>query len=363
MARATERLDNLQITRAVAMILVLLIHADFFSTKILKTPILGGVFSPGGDAGVDIFFVLSGFIIYYIHHLDINQKSKFWPYIIKRFSRIYPTYWIVTLLTIPLFFIFPQFGLGNETNLDRIIYSIFLLPSTEAPIVHAAWTLIYEVLFYLTFALLILFGFKKMLPFIISIIIFTVIGWIYSINNIVAFQNSIYYIFFSYHNFEFLIGIVGAYLVINKHFRYEKIFLLLSVIILVSMLLFEYYQNHAYYHLRLFGYGIPAFLIISSLSSIELNKAFILPNNIWYRFLLFLGNASFSIYLTHQFLISGIGRILSRLDLNNLLGGYGIILITITLTLFFGCIFHLIIEKPLLNLSRNKLLSFYKSKN
>ena len=160
MPQKVIRLDNLQIARAAAMILVLLIHADFFSTKVLGNPFLYGLFFPGGDGGVDLFFVLSGFIIYYIHHQDIGQKAKLLPYLIKRFARIFPTYWIVTIILIALHFLFPQFGLGNETQLSVILRSLTLIPSTQAPILHAAWTLVYEILFYISFGFLIWFGFK-----------------------------------------------------------------------------------------------------------------------------------------------------------------------------------------------------------
>lgn len=357
MPKSTEKLDSLQLIRGIAMLLVLFIHVDTFSSKILNQTFLFGLFSPGGDAGVDMFFVLSGFIIFYVHKQDIGQKLKFFPYLIKRFSRIYPTYWVVTLLVIPLHFLFPQFGLGDETQFGRILNSFFLIPSTRAPIIHAAWTLVNEMLFYLSFSLLIYFGFKKLRPFIFAVIVLTTIGWFYSINNIASFQSSLLYVFFSYHNFEFLLGVLGAFLVLKKKIKFKKEILIFGVLLLASTILFEHFQNRAFYPLRLFGFGIPSFLIITGLSAFELGKSYRAPKNILYKILLFFGNASFSIYLTHQILISGIGRILLALKIPD---ATLIIISTITLTIIFGSVFHIFIEKPLMSISRKKLLSYYQ---
>lgn len=356
MPQKSNRLDNLQLVRAVAMLLVLIIHADFFSTKILGTPFLGGLFFPGGDGGVDLFFVLSGFIIYYIHRNDIGQKAKLLPYLAKRFARIYPLYWLVTLLIIPLHFMFPQFGTGNETQLSTIFRSLLLIPSTSAPIIHAAWTLIYEVLFYILFGSVIYYGIKKMRLFIAGLLLMSVGAWFYTLNRTELFQSSIFYVFFSYHNFEFLLGCFGAYLVLRREIRISRQLLTLGVFTFSSMIILEFIQGRALYSLRLFGYGIPAFLIIMSLSSLEIYNRLDFSNKWYLRFLLLLGDASFSIYLTHQILISGIGRTLQSLNLVNTLGPIKVIIFTLILTIVMGITFHLLIEKPLISFTRRKLL-------
>lgn len=358
MPKTTEKLDHLQLIRAFAMILVLFIHTDIFTTRILHQKFLWGFFTPGGDSGVDTFFVLSGFIIFYIHRQDIGKKTKLLPYLIKRFARIYPTYWVVNLFIIPLHFLFPQFGIGDETKPFIIFNSLFLIPMNHTPIIHAAWTLVYEILFYISFGFLIFFGLKKMKYFIIPMIIATTIGWFYSINNITGFQSSLLYTFFSYHNFEFLLGILGAHLITSYKMKFRKNLFILGVILFCSMLTLEYFNGSPIYYLRLFGYGISSFFIITALTSIELNKSFSIPDNLLYKSLIFLGNASFSIYLTHQVLISGIGRTLLALHSDNLLGSEFIVLTTIALTVITGSLFHLIVEKPLLSFSRNKLLSY-----
>lgn len=350
----SSKLYSLQIIRATAMILVLFIHTDYFFTQIFNTKFLFGLFYPGGDGGVDMFFVLSGFIIYFVHSKDINKKQNAFTYFTKRFIRIYPVYWIVTLLILHLHFLLPQYGSGNETNFLTIIRSLLLAPSTQAPIIHAAWTLVYEVIFYISFGFLIYSGFKKLKHFIYLLIILTSFGWIYSFINIQKFQESFLYIFFSYHNFEFLLGCFGAYLVLKRELRIARQLLIFGIVIFFSMVLLEFQHGEPIYPLRLIGYGLSSFFIITSLSSLEIYKRLKDLDGRFYKLLLILGNASFSIYLTHQVLISGIGRILSS-KLGFLVNLQIIIFITLALTTCFGIYFYLFIEKPIIRYLRKKL--------
>src|ERR1700736_6010856 len=92
-----DRLLGLQVLRGVAAVLVVLHHVavTLALPKYMGLVIAGGLFAPLGRAGVDLFFVLSGFIIYYVHHVDVDVPARFRRYAILRLMRIYPTYWAV----------------------------------------------------------------------------------------------------------------------------------------------------------------------------------------------------------------------------------------------------------------------------
>lgn len=362
MDHTAKKLESLQMVRAFAMLMVLFIHIDAFSTRIFEHSFLSGIFIPGGDSGVNIFFVLSGFIIFYVHKGDIGKKIKFLPYLIKRFSRIYPAYWLITLILITLHFLLPQFGAGNERETKNILFSLLLLPQTHAPIIHAAWSLSHEIFFYLAFSLLVILSFKIIMPLLFFIALGSALGTVYSLQGITIFENPFLNLLFSYHNFEFILGCLSAYLVLNYKIKGEKILFALGSTLLLSMIIFERI-NGDMSALRLFGYGIPAFLIITALTSHELKKSLILPRIFFPKIFLLLGDASFSIYITHQLLISGIGRTLMSLGLVKMTGPFAVIIIVTILTLLIGCIFHLIIEKPLIHYSRIGLLKWYTARN
>jgi exopolysaccharide production protein ExoZ len=136
----------LQIYRGLAAFSVVLFHAEGI---ILNWS--GEGYFTWGFYGVNLFFVLSGFIICLIHYDDIGKPQKATSYLNKRFSRIYPVYWIVFIVSYFVFF--------REKNIPiyHLIDSIFILKiSRFDKIVPVAWTLSYEILFYAVFFVLIM---------------------------------------------------------------------------------------------------------------------------------------------------------------------------------------------------------------
>ena len=86
-------LTTLQAGRGIAALLVVLYHASglFSSNKYWQTIVLKGVFG-FGFAGVEYFFVLSGFIMLHVHRKDIGKPAALVSYFRKRIERIYPAY-------------------------------------------------------------------------------------------------------------------------------------------------------------------------------------------------------------------------------------------------------------------------------
>ena len=142
----------LQIYRGWAAMLVVLFHATGIGWHQFQASFLGNYFEMG-SAGVDFFFVLSGFLITHIHLKDIGKPDRLGSYARKRFVRIYPAYWVVTLAILPFYWIVPGWGQGDEKTPSVIANSFLLLPMLRGPVLMAGWTLCHEVLFYLVFGL------------------------------------------------------------------------------------------------------------------------------------------------------------------------------------------------------------------
>ncbi len=98
-----------------------------------------------GHAGVDLFFVISGFIILFVHRGDIGRPRRLPHYLGRRFTRVVPLYWVVLATA----------G-GQPVALLRLALSATLLPTVAEPVMGIAWTLQYEAVFYAVFAVLIL---------------------------------------------------------------------------------------------------------------------------------------------------------------------------------------------------------------
>ena len=107
-------------------------------------------FSLPGTAGVEFFFVLSGFVMAASHGGEIGQGGDAGRFLWKRFCRIYPLYWLV--LAIPLY----RFWGAPVVTPEAVVAWFSLLPVRFDNLVVVAWTLRQEVTFYLLFALCLL---------------------------------------------------------------------------------------------------------------------------------------------------------------------------------------------------------------
>jgi exopolysaccharide production protein ExoZ len=155
---AGTKLRSLEVGRFLAAVLVFICHLASFLNARAATPgdrIFGGV-SLAGPLGLQYFFVLSGFVMAYSHHRDFGHAAaipRFWW---RRACRIYPTYWLA--LAIPLFYLY------KGTSPAAIWHLLSLQPVPFGPrgtleYIQAAWSLRYEMAFYIILGL-------GMLPYI-----------------------------------------------------------------------------------------------------------------------------------------------------------------------------------------------------
>lgn len=149
------KFDSIQVLRAIAALMVMLMHARigvYWAKDLWHIP---GISDHGG-LGVNLFFCISGFII-----CHVIGKSDFRPgvFILKRIWRIVPLYWIVTLTGL-LFAYTNRFFLADLERLGTLgmLKSFFLFPLAEHPFIAPGWTLEHELIFYLLAALIVPFA-------------------------------------------------------------------------------------------------------------------------------------------------------------------------------------------------------------
>ena len=146
------KLEGIQLGRAVAALMVLLYHCnDFFLPERLYAGLDGGRIFRMGYAGVEFFFVLSGFIMILVHRSDFDQPDRAAAYLRKRIVRIYPLLWIVLLGVLAL-----NHVAGRASDPSAIAATFTLWPIRGDLVLVPAWTLQHEMLFYLLFMLVII---------------------------------------------------------------------------------------------------------------------------------------------------------------------------------------------------------------
>lgn len=147
----SSRIVGIQALRGIAACAVVLSHMSGVEAKYLAGPTMLPALSRFGMVGVDLFFVLSGFIMTSMSVGKFGRGGEASRFLTRRFLRIYPVYWAWCLPILAVFLMFP--GMVNSSHgRPDLLRSFLLLPQHNLPLLLVAWTLVYEVFFYLVFA-------------------------------------------------------------------------------------------------------------------------------------------------------------------------------------------------------------------
>jgi exopolysaccharide production protein ExoZ len=332
--RAKAKLDGLQAGRAVAALLVVAFHANIFilPDRLYRGEAASRAFDMG-YAGVEFFFVLSGFIMFYVHAKGFSRPDRASHFLRRRIVRIYPIYWIVFGALTALYFIAPDRGTENARDPEMILTSLLLVPTPELPIMRVAWTLRHEMLFYLVFVLVILnlrlgtivFGLWMVLCLVAASLGWTGFPWDF---------------FLSAYNVLFMLGIGAAMVYSRIPADRARGLLVLGVAIFLFTELSESFGLLEWDKaLRTWAYGVGAAMVTTALAAGALSPL---------RWLTFLGDASYSIYLVHLpamiFLAILLGKAGAPWDLPPILSLLGMIVLS---SLVGGCTYAFV-ERPVL---------------
>lgn len=151
-----QQIRSLQALRGVACLAVIVFHMAEWEAQIqVEVPLLGWV-RRIGFLGVDLFFVISGFIITWTQDKHIGQPSAVGPYVGKRLWRIYPLYWVCWLGALLVHAL--RYGNFGRQNGWRTAWrnQLLLWPTDSAThLLPVAWSLTFEIVFYVAFAVVI----------------------------------------------------------------------------------------------------------------------------------------------------------------------------------------------------------------
>ena len=341
------KLNGIEACRGIAALLVVLRHA----TIMLADPVghhalpFGGLFL-FGRAGVEFFFVLSGFIIMYVHQGDIGAPSSFAGFWRKRVFRIYPPYWIATAM-LGAILVFSPTRDRAEQDLMHVFASITLLPEMHWPILDVGWSLRHEMLFYLLFSIVILNR---------SAGIFVFGCWFLCIGANLAFQVTEGHSYFSGEagdllfrgfNIEFLFGIGVAFLVRRRAVA-PVVFIGLGAAVFVSNGFYESFgPDAAEWPPRVLFYALGAAMIIYGTAAIDRQGGWSIP-----RPLIALGQASYSIYLVHVTILLVVAQVVRRLWVYVAMPVEIAFVGAVATAVIGGICFSNLLEQPILRFSR-----------
>ncbi|SPJ16831.1 putative Exopolysaccharide production protein ExoZ [Burkholderiales bacterium] len=248
-----------------------------------------------GWSGVDLFFVISGFVMTYT---AAKHAYTQWGFLRRRLARIVPMYWLMTALTAVIAIAAPGILRTTRFSPDSFIRSLLFLPGDSPPLLHLGWTLNYEMFFYVGFTIFL--GLSSW-PRIVALATLFV-----GLVAIVEFFHPTFDALVFYGNpvtFEFLFGcLIGAAYLDRRLARVPLGASLVLLVLGLGLMVLGGINDDALLH-RAALRGIPAAIVAFSILSIEQGIPF---RNRWLHKL---GDATFSIYLTHIFVVMGLRRL------------------------------------------------------
>lgn len=291
---------GLQSLRAVAAILVLVTHSGFYVSERLSP---GFHYWRRGAAGVDLFFVLSGFVMVF-SSLKLASDPNGWKvFTARRVSRIVPIYWVATTIKLVVLLFGSSFILHQRFQLLNTVESYLFIPFRNIdgefrPLLGVGWTLNFEMFFYLLFAFALrcrvnIFGFISaiLVPLAVSSV------FMHSAQGPVAFyMNPII--------LDFLFGMLIARAVMSR-IRLCPLVAIGMIVLGILGLLVVPLPDCPGVSLE----GIASTLIIWGTAELEPKLAWI-PS--W---LVFMGDASYALYLFHPLIAPSVPVMLHRMNL------------------------------------------------
>jgi peptidoglycan/LPS O-acetylase OafA/YrhL len=329
---------SLQAGRAVAAIGVLLFHVWLMARDHLNWNFIGTIVSHGAR-GVDFFFVLSGFIILHVNRSSLGVPADAPRYFYRRLVRIYPIFLVITLVKLGYMLLGGGGVPLHKTSLSFFLCSTLLIPQPQWPFVAVSWTLTFEMFFYSTFLLFILFG----LRFRWWLVAHAAACLILNIPGMPPLEFPVSF-FFSTQILDFYLGCVAAYLCAQKRISAPLAYGLVSggVGLLYVAYRFDAELQAALVMLGPPVWGIAFFLIITGVANLDHQKRLPIP-----RWLAYLGDASYSTYLVHNNVILIGGALIAR-HLSQVANHLNLVLFALAgMSLLAGVICYQFIEKPL----------------
>ncbi len=293
---------SIQILRAVAALAITIHHAMHEADGVARK--VGGTFAWQHtlplEAGVDLFFVISGFVMVHASRDMFGSPASILPFLRRRLARIVPIYWLTTLLFLGL----ASFSLSPATRPfptgDEIVASLLFLPYLRPdgylqPVYSLGWTLNYEMFFYLLFALVLPWPREKAVPALVCVLMLLVAA-----GHLIPSAATAPYFWTRSIILEFGLGMIIGHMGLSGVRPSRAVAFVLFGAAVVWLVLGK--VAPALIPDRVLIYGLPAALLVVAALAFEGEG----QGNPLMRGLSHLGDASYAIYLLHPFVLRGL---------------------------------------------------------
>lgn len=336
-------LYNLHLLRVVAALSVVYFHTTSVAGLNLPYDV--------GSRGVDVFFVISGFIIAYI------GTSKPEQFLRRRLIRVVPFYWAATLCVFAIAALAPRLFRSTTASVPHLLTSLLFIPHKSVtgemhPTLVLGWSLNFERLFYLTFAVALAVS-PRRAPQICVAALAAFVAAIHALhvdNDVLAFYARPIVLEFCYG-----IGVFWLFSWCSERrdrlARIGALKALLVVLLIGGLVVLNAFEKMYPETPRALAAGIPAVFIVGSALLLERLYGVTTSN----RTIYLLGEASYIIYLVHPYIVFSVLRLVVR---GRALSPPAIVAVIVGLLAVVSAVsvaIHLLFEKPLMAFLRKRL--------
>jgi len=339
----TAKLNNIQVLRAFAAITVAVFHTGFVLPHLRAF----------GSFGVDVFFVISGYIMARI--LDPASVSSSDFFFRRRILRIVPPYWFFTILLFLAAAHSPQLMKSTRATAADLLQSLFFIPFTKSngliqPLLFVGWSLNYEMFFYLALAIGLLLYKRRAVWLGAAIVLATMLASIpFAAHNVLArfYARDI--------SIDFLLGILGYHLCRAISDSRARSWRLPALIVCFASAL-GLIATQAFFPHDIFP-DSARFLTLGALSFLLVTSASLLSQAHWdtrLASLVLLGDASYMLYLIHPYCEYSLDRLFGAHYHWLKVGTASGTLIGVSFSILGAILLHLYAERPTVRfLNRN----------
>ena len=339
-----RKLDSIQVLRGIAALAVVASHLVHLERKYVGDPLLLPRFFDLGVSGVDLFFVISGFVMVTVTRGQRGAADSL-RFIYSRVTRIYPTYWFYFFATLCVFLVVPHAVNAAQNHQVDLWRSFFLFPSQYLPLVTVGWSLIHELWFYEVFACLLLLP-EGMRLFALLIWILVVVA-----ANLMIVTSTLAptaQIMLHSYTLQFIIGALAALVFFGGHFRNINSIHCWFLIGLCTAILVLGYKAELLYRadlVRPVAFGLGFALLLFAFVQLE-RRGYEFP-----KLMSLIGDSSYSLYLSHVLVLSAAGWAWAALGIQDLSPVSRVLLMggVFVAAVLLAYVAYLLIEKPTLD--------------
>ena len=339
------KFELIQVLRFIAALAVVVCHSAFYSKERLDP---GTISYNLGANGVPLFFVISGFVMMVAAEKMRSMDGAWKLFAIRRIVRIVPLYWFATSVKLFTLLAAASLVLHAEVDWFYIVKSYFFVPDINVdndikPLLAVGWTLLFEMFFYVIFTLALLVrvdAVRFTAPILVALAVAS------------AFKSDTWNVALTFYADPIVLNFLWGMLTARLMQRGLLIGRSAAVVILLFSLGYLFFPRFPEYG-NAITYGLASFGVVYCCASLEKTINFKVP-----RGLVFLGAASYSIYLFHPLTSPVVPEVFKRLGI---IYSVPSVLGSIFVALCVGAFMYRFVECPLTDRLNRYVKQYFNS--